>query len=343
MNINGRKIGYDQPPYIIAEMSCNHAGEFSNAIAIIKAAKDAGCDAIKLQAYDADSLTLDASLSVDGGLWQGLNLYELYRKTWTPWGWLAPLFEYAKAQGITCFSSVYCMDGLRMLEELECPAYKIASFEANHLELLEAVARTQKPVIVSLGAIDDGEVLEAVRILSTYGCGEYALLHCVSQYPTPHDKANLGRIGFLKRWASGKALIGYSDHAGSNKGIAGLAVAAGACILERHMRYAGAPSEDGEFSDDTWYMKSYCHQANQAWKAMQPAKVGDDAPRFKRSIRCIKPVAKGEALTRENVAVLRPSGGLPPRMLGQVLESIASAPIEYGEALTIDNVDIIGG
>ncbi len=337
MNINGRKIGYDQPPYVIAEMSCNHAGSFSNATSIIKDAACAGVDAVKVQAYDADSLTLPECGSVDGGLWGGRNLHNLYKDAAMPMAWLPDLFAYANGLGLTMFSSVYCMEGLAALEACECPAYKIASFEATHFELLEAVAKTGKPVIVSLGAVNDTEILEAVRVLSLAGCGEYALLHCVSQYPTPHDKANLARIAHLKRWVNGRALIGYSDHARSGEGMSGLAVAAGACILERHMN-GYAYSEDSEFSDGRWAMQEYAEEAVEAWEAMKPNGTGLDAPRFKRSIRATQDIAEGEALTRQNVAVLRPSGGLHPRLLEHALSCLATRSIKRGDPIINGNI-----
>ena len=188
MNINGREIGVEHPPYVIAEMSCNHGGEIYNAFRIVEEAATTGVDAVKVQAYTPDSLCVKGSYNIPSGTWAGRNLYDLYEKTAMPMEWLYPIFKLGENLGITIFSSVYCFEGLAELERLNCPAYKIASFEANHIELLEAVRNTGKPVILSTGAIADWEVQTAVNI---FDHRDLALLHCVSSYPTNDAFPNL--------------------------------------------------------------------------------------------------------------------------------------------------------
>jgi len=234
------------------------------------------------------------------------------------------------------FSSVYCLDGLALLESLTCPAYKIASFELCHHRLLTAVAKTRKPVIASCGAADDGEILEAVRILSHNGCSQLALLHCVSDYPADH--AGLSRINTLKQWVNGRALIGFSDH--TAQGVETLAVAAGACILERHLRLPMVDTEDGSFSDVPTVFEAYCHNAGAAHELMKPQGTTKEVKRFKRSIYCTKDVAEGESFSKDNVAVIRPGYGLHPRMLDAVLDTVATTAIKRGEPITRDNADL---
>ena len=340
MKIDGRKIGYDEPPYIVAEMSCNHCGDISNAIQLVKDAKEAGCSAIKVQCYSPDSLTIDADLVVSGGLWEGERLYDLYFQAQTHAHWMPVLFKTAKAQNITMFASVFDLHGLDMLQSLDCPAYKVASFELCHHELLAAIGRTGKPVIASLGCSDDTEALEALRILTHNGCKELAMLHCVSTYPADEDTLYLRRIQELRKLTNERALIGFSDH--TIVGVEESAVCAGACILERHIRLPYTNSPDHAFSDNVDSMHTYCNLAHNAWLSMRPCEQGDAPTMFKRSIYCIKDVQEGEPFTRDNVAVIRPGYGLHPRLLDAVLDGVAKVAVQRGEPLTTDNVDAIG-
>jgi len=337
MKINGRNIGYVDRPYVIAEMSCNHGGDISSAFALIRDAVDSGCDAIKFQCYEPRSLTIDCGLKIESGAWAGTDLHKLYEQAQTPMDWMPPLFDFAAAQGITAFASVYCLEGLAMLERCDCPAYKIASFEACHYELLEAVGKTKKPTIVSLGVSDDGEILEAIATLTTNGCPSVCLLHCTSSYPA--TGLELSRINDLKRWLNGRALIGYSDHTAA--GLSAIAVAAGACVLERHIKTSDVKSADYAFSSDYEEMRVYVYGARLAHEAMYNAVESTEA-HLKRSVRAIADIKAGERLTRSNVAVLRPNGGLHPRLFEVALGSEALCDVERGEAITKDNVDIIG-
>jgi len=339
MKINNREIGYDKEPYIIAEVSCNHCGSIDVAKKLIKDCSDQGADAVKIQAYDPHSLTIDG-IVIEGGKWDGLTYFELYEKTHTPLEWIPSLFEFAREHKITLLSSVFCERGLHILEACGCPAYKIASFEAMDYELLKKVGATGKPVIMSLGALDDGEALESAVLLQGAGAESVALLHCVSEYPARHP--NLKRIGTLKNWLHPTTLVGFSDH-GSSHNVSGgqLSVAAGACILERHVHLHGMASEDSEWSMSTLAFGYWVDCAKDAFRKMNEAPCKPDAPkRFSRSIYCVKDVKAGERFTRENVRVIRPGHGLHPRMFPIVLDTVAQADIVKGEPITTENAKL---
>ncbi|MCF5518072.1 pseudaminic acid synthase, partial [Pseudomonas sp. PA-3-6E] len=213
ISIAGRKIGADEPPYIIAELSANHNGKFETALKIIEEAKKAGADAVKLQTYTADTITLDcdsADFKIKGGLWDGRTLYELYQEAHMPWDWHAPLFEYARKLGITIFSSPFDNTAVDLLENLNTPAYKIASFEAIDLPLIKYVAGTGKPMIISTGMADAEEIAEAIEAAREGGCKELAVLHCVSGYPAPAHDYNLRTIPDMMQRHG--LVTGLSDH-----------------------------------------------------------------------------------------------------------------------------------
>ncbi|HIL02951.1 MAG TPA: pseudaminic acid synthase, partial [Candidatus Thioglobus autotrophicus] len=246
ITINGRKIGNNFSPYIIAEMSANHNGDINNAYKIIDMAKLSGADCVKLQTYTPDTLTIDSALpdfQLTEGLWSGQSLYELYKGAFMPWEWHKPLFDYAKKVGITIFSSPFDNTAVDLLEDLNTPAYKIASFEAVDLPLIKYVAQTGKPMIISTGMADAEEIQEAIEAAREGGCKELAILHCVSGYPAPADDYNLRTlVDFQRKFG---LIAGLSDHTIDNT-TAITSVALGASIIEKHVtldRNGGGPDD----------------------------------------------------------------------------------------------------
>lgn len=339
ISIDNRKIGADYAPYIIAEMSANHNGDIENAYKIMKMAKDCGADAIKLQTYRPDTITMKSDnpeFLIKGGLWDGKTLYDLYEEAHMPWDWHKPLFEKAKELGITIFSSPFDFTAVDLLEELGAPAYKIASFEAIDLPLIEYVAKTGKPMIISTGMANEEEIREAVETAKNAGCKELVVLHCVSGYPAPASDYNLATIpDMAKRF---NVLTGLSDHTIDNT-TAITSVALGACLIEKHVtldRNGGGP--DDSFSLEEPELKQLCDDSKTAWAATgavnyerKESEKGNMI--FRRSLYVVKDVAAGEAFTHENVRSIRPGYGIHPKHYYDVLGKVASNNILKGTAL----------
>lgn len=335
LTIAGRKIGPGQSPYIIAELSANHNGKLETAIKIIEEAKAAGADAVKLQTYRPDTITLDCDsddFKIKGGLWDGRTLYELYEEAHMPWEWHEPLFEHARKLGITIFSSPFDTTAVDYLEKLDAPAYKIASFEAIDLPLIEYVASTGKPMIISTGMADAEEVGEAIEAARRAGCQELAILHCVSGYPAPAEDYNLNTIpDMIKRFG---LVTGLSDHTVDNT-TAITSIALGAALIEKHFtldRNGGGP--DDSFSLEPAELKALCRDAETAWKALGAVDYGRKASekgnaQFRRSLYFVKPLKAGEVITEDSIRSVRPGYGLPPkdyyRVLGKVVRRDVSA------------------
>lgn len=340
ITIDNRKIGSDFSPYIIAEMSANHNGDISRAFEILEMAKRCGADAVKIQTYTQDTLTIDCDkpeFKVEGGLWSGRTLYDLYTEAHMPWEWHKPLFEKAKQLGITIFSSPFDFTAVDLLEELGAPAYKIASFEAIDLPLIEYVAKTGKPMIISTGMANEDEIREAVETAKSAGCKDLIVLHCVSGYPAPASDYNLATIpDMAKRF---DVLTGLSDHTIDNT-TAITSVALGACLIEKHVtldRNGGGP--DDSFSLEEPDLKQLCDDSKIAWSAT--GKVNYERKEsekgnliFRRSLYVVKNIAKGERFTHENIRSIRPGYGLAPKYISAVLGQTAAKDISKGTPLS---------
>ncbi len=328
-----------QKPFLIAELSGNHNGDIDRARRMIDAAKAAGADAVKLQTYTADTITLDVDrpeFRLEGGLWAGRTLYELYQEAHTPWDWHPALFAHAAAIGIPIFSSPFDPTAIDLLESLGAPAYKIASFELVDLPLIEKAARTGKPLIMSTGMASLGEVAEAVAAARVAGNDNICLLHCVSGYPTPVEDCDLRTIPHLAQ--AFDVAAGLSDHT-MGVAVPVAAVALGAVVIEKHFTLARADGgPDAAFSlepAEFRAMADACAAAHAALGsisyALKPSEAGGRS--FRRSLYVTADVAAGEMLTGANVRSIRPGLGLPPKHLPDVLGRRATRNLTRGEPL----------
>jgi len=336
ISINNRKIGQAQPPYVIAEMSANHNGDIDNAYKIIDMAKASGADAIKLQTYTADTITMDMKtpeFMIEGGLWDGQSLYELYKGAFMPWEWHEPLFEYAKKVGIAIFSSPFDNTAVDLLEDLNAPAYKIASFEVVDLALIKYVAQTEKPMIISTGMADAEEIQEAIEAAREGGCKELAILHCVSGYPAPSGDYNLRTLTDMQKKFG--LITGLSDHTIDNT-TAITSIALGASIIEKHVtldRNGGGP--DDSFSLESKELTELCTAAKTAWEALGSVDYGRKSSeqanvKFRRSLYFVKDIKKGEVITKEHVKSIRPGYGLAPKYINQIIGLVVTNNIAKG-------------
>ncbi|WP_044410341.1 pseudaminic acid synthase [Thiomicrospira microaerophila] len=345
ISIAGRKIGPNQPPYIIAEMSANHNGDIQRAFDIISMAKRSGADAVKLQTYKPDTITYNSTAEdfmIRGGLWDGRNLYELYQSAYMPWEWHKPLFEFARQLDITLFSSPFDNTAVDLLEDLNAPAYKIASFEAIDLPLIEYVAQTGKPMIISTGMANQDEIAEAIATARDAGCRELAILHCVSGYPAPASDYNLKTLVDMQRRFA--VPVGLSDHTLDNT-TAIASVVLGGCIIEKHVtldREGG--SADDAFSLEEADLKSLCANAKTAWQALGKVDYGLQSSekaniKFRRSLYFVKDILKGEVISAEHIKSIRPGYGLVPKYTKQVIGKIALLDIQAGTAVKWHHIE----
>jgi pseudaminic acid synthase len=337
-SIKGRTIGADHPPYIVAELSANHNGSLERALKTIDAAQRCGADAIKLQTYTADTITIDCDMPdfvVKGGLWDGYKLYDLYKWAHTPYEWHQILFAHARKRDITVFSTPFDETAVDLLESLDVPAYKIASFEVVDLPLVRYVARTGKPIIMSTGMASEQEIEEAVNAAREAGCRDLLLLHCISSYPTPMNQASLRQIPELARRF--RVVTGLSDHTlGTTASVA--AVALGACAIEKHFTLSRSDKgPDSEFSIEPAELERLCLDARDAWSAL--GKTGFARPQaekgsmvFRRSIYFVHDLPAGVVIGPEDIRRIRPGMGLAPKYFDEIIGKRLKVAVKRGTA-----------
>lgn len=346
IQIAGRKIGPSEPPFVIAELSANHNGRLDTAMRIVEEAHKAGADAVKLQTYTPDTITLDAhgeEFRIRGGLWDGRTLYDLYQEAHMPWAWHKPLFEHAKKTGITIFSSPFDSTAVDLLEDLNAPAYKIASFEAVDLPLIRYAASTGKPMIISTGMADAEEIAEAIDAAKGAGCEQLAILHCVSGYPAPASDYNLRTISdMIHRF---DVITGLSDHTLDNA-TAVASIALGASIIEKHFtldRDGGGP--DDSFSLEPEGMRSLCRDTKTAWSALGEVGYSRRSSesvnvQFRRSLYFVRNLRKGEVVTADAIRSVRPGYGLAPKYWDQVIGRPLKCDVSKNTAVTAEAVGL---
>lgn len=343
--INQRGIGEDFPPYIIAELSANHNGSLQTALKIIEEAKRCGADAIKLQTYSADTITLNSQheeFMIRGGLWDGQSLYELYQKAQMPWEWHKPLFDHARQLDITIFSSPFDFTAVDLLEDLNAPAYKIASFEAVDLPLIKYVASTGKPMIISTGMADKDEIAEAVQAARDGGCQDLAILHCVSGYPAPAKDYNLRTILDMEK--SFNLPVGLSDHTLDNT-TAIAAVTLGACIVEKHFtldRNGGGP--DDSFSLEPKELEALCRDSKTAWEALGQVDYGRKSSeqgnvQFRRSLYFVKDMRVGDVIDETCIRSVRPGYGLAPKWRDEIIGKRVNQDVSFATAVQMNYIE----
>lgn len=345
IRINGRLIGPNRPVYIVAELSGNHNQDYSKAERLVRVAADAGADAVKLQTYTADTLTIDCRTEpfrIHGTVWDGKTLYDLYKEAYTPWEWQPKLKKLAGELGLDLFSTPFDETAVDFLEEMSVPAYKIASFEIIDTPLIRRMARTGKPMILSTGMASRDEIAEAVRVVREEGNDQIVLLKCTSAYPAPPEDLNLRTIPVLAETFNTPA--GLSDH---TLGITAPVTAAslGACLIEKHFTLSRSePGPDSAFSLEPAEFRSMVEAVRTAEKALGEVKFGttlneSGSLAFRRSLFAVQDIRKGERLTRRNVRCIRPGYGLHPRHLEDVLDQRARCDIKRGTPLSWGQIE----
>ena len=345
LEIDGRLIGPNHPPYVIAEISGNHNGSLVRTLRLLDSAKQAGADAVKLQTYRADTITIDhhsPEFIIQGGLWDGRRLYELYEEAHTPWAWHEEIFAHARAIGLTVFSSPFDPTAVELLERLGAPAYKIASPELIDLPLIQKVAATGKPVIMSTGLATLPEIEEAVATARKAGAKDIVLLQCTSAYPAPPDEANLATIPDLAHRLG--VVVGLSDHT-LGTAVATAAVALGANIIEKHFTLDRSEGGvDSAFSIEPAELARLVTDTRMAAAAIgvptyNPTASEASVLRNRRSLYVVAPIGRGELFTPANVRSIRPGFGLKPRYYDAVVGRRATRDIAFGEPLLNDMIE----
>lgn len=343
--INQRIISAEYPPYLVAEVSANHGGSLQRAIDTLGAAKEAGADAVKIQTYTADTLTIDCDkpdFLIDSGTWKGEKLYELYQKAQTPYEWHEDLFKFAKKEGITLFSTPFDTTAIALLETFNVPAYKIASFELLDYPLLESLCITEKPLILSTGMATFAEIQEVHAYLKQHAKNSWLFLYCISGYPTPIDQSNLHTLVDMQKQL--RSPIGLSDHS-MGFDVAVTATALGAVLIEKHFmlkRSMGGPDASFSMEPNEWReMVDRCHSAwSSLGKVTYELKPSEKPQQqFRRSIYAVKPIKVGEVFNEDNIRCIRPGFGLQPKLYNKILGLKATKPIEFGDALTKDMIE----
>lgn len=345
VKIEGRCIGKGYAPYIVAEMSGNHNCEIERAFRIIDAAKASGADAVKIQTYKPETITIDHDgdeFLIKTGLWQGKRLYQLYQEAHTPWEWHAQIFEHAKKVGITLFSSPFDHTAVDFLEDLGSPAYKVASPELIDLPLIKKIAQTGKPIIMSTGASTLAEIGEAINVVKDAGVNDLIILHCTAAYPAPIEEANLATIADLADRFN--VVVGLSDHTIGTT-VSSLAIGLGASFIEKHFTLSRDDGGvDSSFSIDPYQLADLVKNARIASQAvgvptygptMSESSVVDN----RRSLYVVKPIAKGEVFTADNIKSIRPAKGIKPKYWEQVIGLRANRDLKFGESLQFDVIE----
>ena len=346
ISISGRLIGKEQPPFVIAEMSGNHNHSLDRALEIVDAAAKAGAHAIKLQTYTADTMTLDVrggsfEINDPDSLWAGKNLHDLYKLAYTPWEWHEPIIQRARQLGLICFSSPFDDSAVDFLEELDVPAYKIASFENNHLPLISKAAATGKPLIISTGMATLGDLEQAVATARAAGCRDLILLKCTSTYPATADNTNIRTIPHLREMLG--CQVGLSDHT-LGVGVAVASIALGATIIEKHFTLSRSDGGvDSAFSLEPEELSMLVKETERAWLALGNIKYGPTDTEmksliFRRSIYAAEDSVAGEVFTKRNIRVVRPGDGLPPKFYDKLLGICSHRYYTRGTPLGIDEL-----
>jgi pseudaminic acid synthase len=343
--IGNRKIGENEPTLIVAELSANHLQDFDLAKKIIEAARDAGADAVKLQTYTADTITLDCDtehFKLKGTIWEGKTLYQLYEEAYTPWEWQPKLKEFAESLGLLCFSSPFDITAVDFLEDMNVPAYKVASFEITDIPLIEYIASKKKPVVISTGIAHISDIEEAIGACRREDNDDIILLKCTSAYPTPLSEVNLRTIPDLS--SRFNVLVGLSDHT-LDISVPVAAVALGACLIEKHLtmsRDLGGP--DADFSLEPNEFETMVNTIREVEEALGEISytLTDRMKRsreFSRSLFVTQDIKKGEVFSSDNVKSVRPGYGLPPKYLKEILGKRARMAIKRGTPLEWDLID----
>ena len=344
--IGDRPVGPDHPPLVIAEMSGNHDQSLDRALELVDAAALAGAHALKLQTYTADTITLrqrggDFQINDEGSLWAGQNLHDLYTKAHTPWDWHHPIMERAAAKGMLCFSSPFDETAVDFLNDLNVPAFKIASFENNHLPLIRKAASTGKPLIISTGMASLADLERAVTSAREAGCRDLVLLKCTSTYPATPENTNIRTISHLRDLFG--VQVGLSDHT-MGVGVAVASVALGATVVEKHFTLRRSDGGvDSAFSLEPEELSALVEETARAWQALGEVRYGPtDAERnslvFRRSIYVAADISAGEEFSLENLRIVRPGHGAPPWLLEQLVGRVARRDYTAGTALSMDQL-----
>jgi pseudaminic acid synthase len=344
IEICGRIIGHNHPPFIIAEMSGNHNQSLERALDIVEAAAKAGAHALKIQTYTADTMTLNLeneefSINDPNSLWNGKNLYQLYEQAYTPWEWHKPIFDKCRELGMIPFSTPFDETSVDFLEELNVPFYKIASFENNDIPLIRKVAATGKPMIISTGMATAGELDETVRAAREAGCKDLVLLKCTSTYPATPENTNISTIPHMSKLFN--CQVGLSDHT-LGTGVAVASVALGATVVEKHFTLSRADGGvDSAFSMEPDEMRALVIETERAWQAMGKVSYGaTEAERaslkFRRSLYVAKDMKAGDEFTKENLRIVRPGYGLPPKYYDTLIGKRANQEIKKGTPLSLE-------
>ncbi len=337
-------IGKNHKPFIIAEMSGNHNQSIDRAFALVKAAAQAGASALKLQTYTADTITINHrgglfDITDKNSLWYGKNLYELYQEAYTPWEWHKQVFDYANELGILAFSSPFDETAVDFLETLDVPAYKIASFESNHFPLLKKVAQTGKPILISSGTSKISELYESIQYLKSNGAKDIVIFKCTSTYPASAENTNVNTIPVLQQIFP-NCTIGLSDHT-MGIGASVAAVALGARVIEKHFTLKRADGGvDSAFSLEPHELKLLVEESERAFLALgniqlDTQKSEEVSRQFKRSIYVVKDIKKGEKFTSENIKIIRPGDGMPPKYYENILGKKAPMDLNFGTPLKL--------